>query len=204
MVEQPIRNRQVIGSSPIVGSTVFNRFRDSTGKSGEHLGIITVEKHRIDKDQETDANELLEVLELRRSECTGILENLLKAPPSEFDQSLRLTLPLEGGGLYVITRMHEPKGRYLYAGESGRLRGRIWADHQSAGGPEATSDFVQKVIDRGEAANKHEAKSWIVANCLVQWTTVEDAPLRCWAEHYMLSILQPIWNLPRPRSLHSL
>jgi hypothetical protein len=40
LVEQSIRNRQVIGSSPIVGSIPFSGLQNPTGEIGEPLGSI--------------------------------------------------------------------------------------------------------------------------------------------------------------------
>jgi hypothetical protein len=71
---------------------------------------------------------------------------------------------------------------------------RVWAQHFTGGGNDAGSDLVQKVIDKGKADSKANAQAWIRANCFVQWLTEEDADLRCWAEHYMLSVLRPIWG----------
>ena len=45
MVEQPIRNRQVIGSSPIVGSIRFRDLQIFNLKTGEHLGSIEKNQH---------------------------------------------------------------------------------------------------------------------------------------------------------------
>ena len=153
-----------------------------------------------------------ETLEQHRTDCAGILEKLLDAPAHPFDDRLEALLPIEHG-LYVITRKNA-SGRveYLHAGRSHRapagLRDRIWNQHFWGGGKGAGSDLVQKVIDNLYAelgilrspANREtraRAQAWIRENCLVQWLVVEHVEhndLRCWAEHYVLSILQPTWG----------
>lgn len=86
------------------------------------------------------------------------------------------------------------------------MRRRIWDDHFWGGGKGAESDFVDKVIKRqymqlgipqGSTTNrqyKDIAQKWIRENYFVQWTVEQDSDLRCWAEHYILSILRPIWG----------
>ena len=141
--------------------------------------------------------ELHEIFELRTTQCAEILDRLLAAPAFAFDDSLRLRLPIKPG-LYVIARKDVPKGEYLHAGQSPKakegLRSRVWSQHFTGGGDSAGSDLVQKVIDKGQADGRAASQAWIRANCLVQWLVEEDKDLRCWAEHYMLSVLRPIWG----------
>jgi hypothetical protein len=142
-------------------------------------------------------NELLEILEERRSQCAGIFERLLAAPAFEFDCSLELRLPAEQG-LYLIAQRQGPRSLYLHAGKTRNaklgLRSRVWIQHYNGGGKGAGSDLLQKVIDNGQATGRTDAKAWIRANCLVQWAVEEDEVLRGWTEHYLLSVLRPIWG----------
>jgi hypothetical protein len=142
-------------------------------------------------------NELHEIFEQREKQCSEILQRLLAAPAFEFDEKLRERLPLRKG-LYLIARKDGPKGEYLHAGQSPKakegLRSRVWSQHFTQGGDRARSDLVQKVIDKGHADGKATSQAWIRANCRVQWVVEEDLDLRCWAEHYMLSVLRPIWG----------
>lgn len=142
-------------------------------------------------------NELLEILEQRRSQCAAILEKLLAAPAFEFDSDLELRLPAEQG-LYLIAQRQGPRGLYLHAGKTRNaklgLRSRVWTQHYNGGGKGAGSDLLQKVIDRGKGTGREDARSWIRVNCLVQWAVEEDEALRGWTEHYALSILRPIWG----------
>ena len=136
------------------------------------------------------------ILASRAKECAAILAELLVQPKHAFDGSLRQQIPQQKG-LYVITT-RDLQPICLHAGQSPRakegLRSRVWSQHFTGGGQGAAGDLVQKVIDRGKAINKAEAQSWIRSNCLVQWIVVEDDDLRCWTEHYMLSLLRPEWG----------
>lgn len=150
-----------------------------------------------------------EMLEEHRTECAARLDRLLLSPVFPFDDSLKSRLP-EEHGLYVITRKNESgQVEYLHAGRSHKapagLRDRVWNQHFWGGGKGAGSDLVQKVIDNlhaelgilnGPASRetRGKAQEWIRNNCLVQWVVEENPDLRCWAEHYMLSILRPIWG----------
>ncbi len=150
------------------------------------------------------------ILEQHRTECATILEKLLAAPVHPFDDNLKSRLPVEHG-LYVIARKDESgQYEYLHAGRTKTgamgLRRRIWDDHFWGGGKGAESDFVDKVIKKlyrqlgipqGSTTNRQyrdSAQKWIRENCFVQWTAEQDSDLRCWAEHYILSILRPIWG----------
>src|SRR6185437_3408473 len=101
-------------------------------------------------------------------------------------------------GLYVIRRQSGNADEYLHAGQSPKakdgLRSRVWQQHFRGGGTGAVSDLVQKVIDRGQAQDKPSAQLCIRNNCVVQWIVEENVDLRCCAEHYILSVLRPIWG----------
>lgn len=134
-------------------------------------------------------------LEQREKQCGAVLENLLAAPALALEKALEKKLP-NAQGLYAIARNGAPDGEYLHAGKtrSAGLRARIWTQHCNGGGKGAGSDLLQKVIDRGHATNRQQARIWIEQNCTVQWIILEDNTLRGWAEHYVVSVLQPIWG----------
>ena len=165
------------------------RLRSRSSECALDAGRRDADKHNV--------NELHEIFAHRRNQCAEILETLLAAPAFRFDDSLRPRLPVKHG-LYVIARRDRPKGEYLHAGKSLKakegLRSRVWSQHFTQGGNRARSDLVQKVIDKGYADGRATAQTWIRANCLVQWLVEEDEDSRCWAEHYMLSVLRPIWG----------
>jgi hypothetical protein len=139
-------------------------------------------------------NQLPEVLEKRRTESAGILDSLFSATPCDMDGRLGPLIPIKSGGLYLIARKHDPIGQYLRVGKTKDLRRRVCSDHCSGGGDRAHSDLIQKVIDKGEAGTRADAQSWIRTHCTVQWVVVADKDLQGWAEHYLLSIVQPIWG----------
>jgi hypothetical protein len=137
-----------------------------------------------------------EIFEQRRNQCAAILQRLLAAPAYSFDDRLRSQLPAQHG-LYVIAQKNSPQCQYLHAGESPRagLRERIWTQHYCGGDAKrGSSDLIQKVMDN-HRLGRPDAKLWVRENCIVQWLVLEDDDvLRCWAEHYMLSLLRPIWG----------
>ena len=146
------------------------------------------------------------MLEKRKTQCAEILDNLVAAQPFPFDDHLKSHLP-EKHGLYAITRKDASGGvEYLYAGRSHSgatgLRRRIWEDHFNDRGGASGSDLPDLVAKRqlgipdgaSKRRNCEKAAAYIRENCQVQWLEVKDSDLRRWAEHYVLSILQPIWS----------
>jgi hypothetical protein len=142
-------------------------------------------------------DDLVRVLEQRRRQCSEILDSLIAAPAFEFNAELKLRLPVEQG-LYLIRQKNGPAGLYLRAGKTKNaklgLRSRVWVQHYGGGGKGAGSDLLQKVIDKGKAVGREDAKAWIRANCVVQWIVEPDEALRGWTEHYILSIVRPAWG----------
>lgn len=150
------------------------------------------------------------ILDQHRVQCAAILERLLSASAFPYDDTLPSRLPVQHG-LYVIMRTRESgRHEYLHAGRSVKaptgLRSRIWDQHFWGGGKGAEGDLVDKVVKKeyaqlgipeGSITNRQNraiAQTWIRNNCVVQWAVEEDAELRCWAEHYVLAILRPIWG----------
>jgi hypothetical protein len=133
----------------------------------------------------------------RYEENLVIVERLLAAMKHRFDETLRSSIPISPG-LYAISKVNALPGDYLHAGRTGHgkrgLRGRVWDQHFGGGGRGAESDLVQKVQDFGFAQGRERAKAWIQLNCMVQWVVVEDEDTRKWAEHFLLSVLQPLWG----------
>jgi hypothetical protein len=147
-----------------------------------------------------------EILEKRRAQCAQILDNLVAAQPFPFDDHLTSRVP-EKHGLYAITRRDASGAvEYLYAGRSKTgatgLRRRICNDHFNDGGGASGSDLPDLVAKRqlgilDGASKRHnceKAAAYIREHYQVQWVEVEDSDLRCWAEHYVLSILRPTWS----------
>jgi hypothetical protein len=133
-----------------------------------------------------------DIFEKRKSECENMLFALVSSSSFDVDEHLSARMPANTGGVYLIARRGE-MGQYLWAGKSKDLRRRVCNDHRLGGGDRARSDLIQIVIDRGMVSTRTDAQSWIRTNCTVQWLVVADPALRGWAEHYVLSITQPIW-----------
>ena len=142
--------------------------------------------------QEQAVEILFEAIEPYRRQCEESFRKLLGAPAFDFDENLRARLP-EKPGLYVI-RTKEMPTEFLHAGGTrarASLKARVWGDHFTGNGE---SDLIVKVINNGRARGADEAKVWIRSNCVVQWLVVEEEGFVCWAEHYMLGIVRPIWG----------
>ncbi len=132
---------------------------------------------------------------LRMAKWETVLDALLSSPQVPFDDALRSQLP-NRKGIYAISKRGAPVGEYLHAGrtKTQSLQHRILVQHFTQGGDKARGDLVQKVQDRGHAMDKKGAQAWIRDNCLVQCVEEENDENRKWAEHYILSVLQPIWG----------
>jgi len=141
-------------------------------------------------------NNLLELIKLREETLEQILQALLSAPTFRFDRNLKSNLPTKPG-LYAVSKLEAPCGEYLRAGLSERgkkgLRGRIWDQHYQTGGSRS-SDLIEIVQRKKHANSPSEARLWIRENCQVQWIVEEDSTLLRWAEHRVLSAVQPIWG----------
>jgi len=123
-----------------------------------------------------------------------LVERVLVSPAYRFDLGHE---PPAESGLYAIYRIDT--GQHLHAGKSDVGLLHRLTDHFGCGGIKARSDLVQKVQDRGYAANKREAQDWIRQHCSFQYLAVLDYDLRFWGEHRLLGVLQPIWCIKQPR-----
>jgi hypothetical protein len=148
--------------------------------------------------------------EQHRIECDGILKELLAAPAFPFDDELPSRLPTQHGLYTIKGKTGSGPHEFLHAGRSKTvpdgLRDRIWSQHFCGGGKGAGSDLVDKVVKKQfqqlgipqdsitNRKTRPVAQSWMRENCQVQWLVLEDAESRCWAEHYVLAVLRPIWG----------
>ena len=125
----------------------------------------------------------------------GHLGELLKARALPFDDALR-GAPTRHG-VYVISEKHASPGKYLYAGRTKNgargLQGRM-KQHYRGGGPDARSDLVEMVQASKKAVSRSAAQQWISENCYVQWAVVDAPHERSWREHFIISVLRPIWQ----------
>jgi hypothetical protein len=134
-----------------------------------------------------------------QSEYQKILSDLLSAPVHLFDDELAGRLPF-AHGIYAISSSTDTPRQFLHVGKSkdglNGLRGRVWVQPYQTGG--SGGDPIEKVKlqlrREGEPGTPRQAKEWIKRDCQVQWVVVEDADIRKWSEHFVLSILRPIWG----------
>ncbi len=130
----------------------------------------------------------------RLEEGTATVRELLSAPRLPFDESLRSRLP-ERHGIYSIYSRNAAPGEILRAGRTktaaGGLRQRIYSNHLMGNQP---GNLRAQLVRDGACKNLEEAKLWLQGHCTVQFVVIEDAKARCWAEHFMLSILRPKYS----------
>jgi hypothetical protein len=131
-------------------------------------------------------------LDGRITELQTICGRLLgqpKVPYRNNGESIRSKLP-EEPGLYAISKKGAPPGEFLRAGrtDDGGLRQRVYQNHLMGS---QKGNLRQQLIGSGVCQDLNEAKSWILANCDVQFMVVTDDATRQWAEHFMLSVLRP-------------
>jgi len=115
------------------------------------------------------------------------LDDLLVSSSYSFDSKLRSTLP-EKPGIYIIIDLG---GEVLRAGStktSNSLRQRIYQNHLMGN---QTGNIRHQLVANGICDNLDEAKTFLKHNCKVQWIEIIDSDDRKWAEHFMLSTLQP-------------
>jgi hypothetical protein len=140
-----------------------------------------------------------------------IVKTLISSPCHQFpaDKQQAHEIP-QSRGIYAIFLRddipdHEEmvRGRCLRAGSAGlmrhghegNLRKRIFDQHRGGGGIKARSDLIQNVLDRNYAHTRREARHWMEEHCCINWFEIpDDNNLLIWAEHRLLSVLQPIWG----------
>ncbi len=150
------------------------------------------------------------IIEVARLDA--IVQALLSAPPAPFPADPEQTEAIPNvPGLYGIFLNRDIdvakdliRDRCLRAGRGGilrkgnlhgNLRSRIYDQGLMGGGQNAQADLVQIVQDRGYAQNRADAQQWIINNCYVRWISIPfDDRFFTWAEHRLLSVLQPIWG----------
>jgi hypothetical protein len=71
------------------------------------------------------------------------------------------------------------------------VKGRVWEQHYKVGG--SSGDLIEKVKNK-EKWEHDRSKRMDQDKLQVQYITVEDARIRGWAEHYVLSVLRPMWG----------
>lgn len=109
----------------------------------------------------------------RTAQLTAILAQLLNSPRVPFDDRLHAVLPTRPG-IYAIYEKTAPAGEVLRAGRTktaaGGLHQRIYQNHLHGN---QSGNLRQQLVSKGVCAEISETKSWICANCVVQFTVVE-------------------------------
>jgi len=127
----------------------------------------------------------------RTEQLTTILVQLLTSDYIPFDERLHGRLP-KRPGIYAIYAKTAPTAEVLRAGRTKTaadgLRQRIYQNHFQGN---QNGNLRRQLVDNGACASIHDTKRWIRANCVVQFTLVEDNEMRQWAEYMMLAVLRP-------------
>jgi hypothetical protein len=127
----------------------------------------------------------------KESEMRLLLSNLLTSPAYSFDDNIRSVLPDEQG-LYIIYDWAVSSPVVIRAGRtksaSGGLKQRVYSNHLMG---DQKGNLRQQLVADHVCADCEAAKNWIRSRCKVRFIPVPDDGIRCWAEHYMLSILRP-------------
>lgn len=115
------------------------------------------------------------------------LEELIASQGHRFDSQLRSFLPSEPG-IYYISNIY---GEILRAGSiktSDSLKQRIYQNHFMGN---QTGNIRSQLVKEGTCKDLIDAKTYLKEKCVVKWKVILDINDRKWAEHFMLSILQP-------------
>lgn len=120
-----------------------------------------------------------------------LIQELIAAPQMNFNADMRRYLPTTGG-IYRICNSSANPQQELYIGIAGNLRRRLYANHFR--GQAENSTLTRKLIRNHPFENAIEVHAFLAQNCAAQYLEIEDKRLRCFAEHYAIAILQPLYN----------
>ncbi|MDH4136353.1 MAG: GIY-YIG nuclease family protein [Anaerolineae bacterium] len=125
------------------------------------------------------------------AEYKALLVTLISNPQQPFDETLRGSLP-QDGGVYRIFEKGSGWQSSVYVGKTTRLRGRIYRDHLM--GNRRASTLKRKLIASGQFSDEEAVKQYLKDRCLVQYMTISDEALRTSFEHFAVGILKPQFN----------
>jgi hypothetical protein len=121
----------------------------------------------------------------------AFLNALLEAPGLPFDSKLRSLLP-NLPGVYRIFETGADQSSTIRAGRTKSagdgLRQRVYGNHLMDNQP---GNVKAQLVASGRCADLNAAKEFLRSRCRNQVLVIEDNNQRKWAEHFMLSILQP-------------
>lgn len=128
------------------------------------------------------------IINTKISANLSYLNGLLSSPLHKFDNTLRSALP-ELPGIYCIKNQ---SGMILRAGStptSKSLKQRVYQNHFMGN---QNGNIRSQLVKDGTCKDLDDAKTYLKVNCSVQWKEIlNNDDDRKWAEHFMLSILQP-------------
>lgn len=114
---------------------------------------------------------------------------LISSKNYSFDKTLRGSLP-EEHGVYRIFEDGADWTSSLRIGrtDTGGLKQRIYQNHFMGN---QDGNIKAQLVKSGKFNNQEEAKNYLREKCKVQFIVIEDENERKWAEHFIISILQP-------------
>ena len=132
------------------------------------------------------------MLQKNIDEGLAVVERLLTSDCVQFSSGTLNSVPTNPGVYLFFDRETQS---YLYVGESHRsskgLKGRM-KDHWDG---QAKSDFSLKLVCRGVAKNKPDARRWIMERVGIRWLTADQLGMEIrWAENFLIAVLRPEFN----------
>ena len=119
------------------------------------------------------------------------VEALVSSEPYRFDENLESMLPSQPG-IYRIFENGAGWTSSLLVGRTrtatDELRYRIYQNQYTGN---QKSNIKAQLVKSGRFKDQDEAKTYLEEQCRVQFVVIEDVTDVKWAEHFILSILQP-------------
>lgn len=116
---------------------------------------------------------------------------LIASEPYSFDERLENALPTEPG-IYRILERGANWSSSLLVGRTktttDELRYRVYRNQYMGN---HKGNIKAQLVKSGRFRDQDEAKKYLEEKCRVQFIVIEDENERKWAEHFILSILQP-------------
>ena len=118
-------------------------------------------------------------------------EALVSSEPYRFDENLESMLPSQPG-IYRIFENGAGWSSSLLVGRTrtatDELRYRIYQNQYTGN---QKSNIKAQLVKSGRFKDQDEARTYLEEQCRVQFIIIEDHADVKWAEHFILSILQP-------------
>ena len=124
-------------------------------------------------------------------EYKSLIDNLLDSKKISFDDNLSARL-LKEPGVYIIWEIDSDKEIAIYVGKTKNIKRRIKDDHYR--GDRVASTLKRKLINNTEYKDEKDVMRYLSNKCYIQFLILEDANLRSRFEHFVISVLSPLWN----------